>query len=309
MSNQKSIGVVTWNILANKWFNWQAREGIGYDRVDKLQFDWDHRFAQQCLKCQSHMDDNVDLFCMQEMQDTVFPQFQAWFAERGFTGIFQESNNDYPVGCAIFWRDSALKLRVVEHRSRSVLVSLQCGEDVVYVICAHLEGNRKDSYHGAKRLEQLVSALKRLQLLVTKDKIAMEQAHVVVCGDLNALPTEEVYKFLAEGSLPAQYKQSLTDCGNSFVTEAGESAIVTKQAIAHPFKLTSAYHAIHEKEPVYTFVGKTEAYTLDYVFVANLNIDAARLGNEAVIPAPLGAIPDDERPSDHLEIRCQLSLK
>lgn len=309
MSKQnKSIGLVTWNILANKWFEWQAKEGIGYDKVEQVQFDWTHRFAQQCAKCQTHIDENVDLFCLQEMQDTVFPQFQAWFAERGFTGIFQESNNNYPVGCAIFWRDNVFKLRDVDHRSRSVLVSLQCGDEVLYVICAHLEGNRRDSYHGAKRLEQLVSALKRLQALVVKDQIGVDQARVIVCGDLNALPTEETYKFLAEGSLPAAYEQSLIDNGNAFVTEAGTSAIVTKKAIAHPFKLASAYRLVHDKEPSYTFVGKTEAYTLDYAFVTNVTVDDAQLGNECVQPAPLGAIPDDARPSDHVEIRCRLTF-
>jgi endonuclease/exonuclease/phosphatase family metal-dependent hydrolase len=268
-------------------------------------FDWQHRFALQCDRLQTHAQTNaVDLFCLQEMQDTAFDAFRTFFKALGFSGVFQESDHDYPVGCAVFWRTDTLQLVRIEHRSRAIVCTFQWRDQFVYVVCAHLEGNMPNVYKGAKRVEQTVSSLKRVQAMMKSDKIEQDKAKVIVCGDFNAMPTEELYKFMVEGGLPAMYEQSLLSTGNLFVKEAGPSAVVTKAAVSHPFKFVSSYAAVHSEEPVYTFVGNDEAYTLDYAFVQNLRVVDAQLGHECMLPAPIGAIPDDARPSDHLDMLC-----
>jgi mRNA deadenylase 3'-5' endonuclease subunit Ccr4 len=307
-SSSKSLNVVTYNVLAPKWLIWQQKEGHGYDKIDLMQLEWPHRFANLSRVLEAAIrDDLADVFALQEMQDTRFDDFLGFFRQHGFSGVFQETDNKYPIGAAFFWRESTLKLKQIEHRSRSIVACFEHNNELVFVANCHLEANKPDLYNGSKRLEQVVSTLKRLTLMIEKEKATVESARVVFCGDLNCLDREETYKFLAEGALPALYEQSLR-VGNDYVSRAGDSAVVTKKAIAHPFKFLSAFAvANNNQEPPYTFVGKDGAFTLDYVFVANFTVERTELLTGAIEePPPYGQLPNDACPSDHLGLKSRL---
>uniref|UniRef100_A0A8C6VEA3 Nocturnin n=2 Tax=Elapinae TaxID=42168 RepID=A0A8C6VEA3_NAJNA len=279
--NHQPIRVMQWNILA------QAL-GEGKDNFIQCPMEalrWEER---KCLILEEILAYQPDILCLQEV-DHYFDTFQPLLSRLGYQCAFLpkpcspcldvECNNG-PDGCALFFlkdrftliNNTNIRLTAMKLKTNQVAIVqiLKCNETgkLFCVAVTHLKARngweRFRSAQGADLLENLKQ--------ITQDA----EIPLIVCGDFNAEPTEEVYKQFSESSL----------------------------------NLNSAYKLLSTNgltEPPYTTwkirpSGECR-HTLDYIWYSQqtLKVDGALslLTEEQIGP---NRLPSFNYPSDHLSL-------
>lgn len=307
MSVSSSITVCSHNVLAEKWFDWQRNGGHGYTKIPAdhpiVDFEYRFKFLSAYLE-----EKNADIYCLQEMELSVFEQhYVPFFDALGYDGVFQKTKNKYPIATASFWRRARFTNDWQEFRSRTMLLSLRDRENdcKLYIVNCHLEGNKPGVYKGEQRVNQLKSTFARLEKQVVACGESVDAARIIVAGDLNALPGEEIHTLLTKGELKAGH---VTNCGqDTFVGQLESTLLKDAQ---QPFRFQSCMRSALGREPCFSFVGKNHAFPLDYIYSQNFHvtsaIDTSSQYSSSDIEAMLGAIPNEKIPSDHLAIRATL---
>ncbi|XP_063776429.1 nocturnin [Pseudophryne corroboree] len=280
--------VMQWNILA------QAL-GEGKDNFIKCPMEalnWEER---KYLILEEILIYRPDVLCLQEV-DHYFDTFQPILSRLGYQCTFlakpwspclDVEHNNGPDGCALFFlKDrfqlvSSAKLRLSARTLKTNQVAiaeiLQCNETgkLVCFVVTHLKAR---TGWERFRLAQGTDLLRNLESITQGAKIPL-----VICGDFNAEPTEEVYKRFASSSL----------------------------------NLNSAYKVLSEDgetEPPYTTwkirpTGES-CNTLDYIWYSqhalNVNSALSLLTEEQIGP---NRLPSFNYPSDHLSLVCSFSFK
>ncbi|XP_070804542.1 nocturnin isoform X2 [Pituophis catenifer annectens] len=285
--NHQPIRVMQWNILA------QAL-GEGKDNFIQCPMEalrWEER---KCLILEEILAYQPDILCLQEV-DHYFDTFQPLLSRLGYQCTFLpkpcspcldvECNNG-PDGCALFFlkdrftliNSTDIRLTAMKFKTNQVAIVqiLKCNETgkLFCVAVTHLKARngweRFRSAQGADLLENLQQ--------ITQDA----EIPLIVCGDFNAEPTEEVYKQFSESSL----------------------------------NLNSAYKLLSTNgltEPPYTTwkirpSGECR-HTLDYIWYSQqtLKVDAALtlLTEEQIGP---NRLPSFNYPSDHLSLVCDFTF-
>jgi len=300
------------NILAERWFIWQSQGGYGYSNIakDAEIRQWHVRFEQLKEYLQKR---NGDLYCLQEVDEAVFTNdLLPFFRSLDFDGAFQSTKNEYPIATAMFWRRSLMSQEWIDNRSRTMLSQFNMinSRKQFYVVCCHLEGNKPpDGYKGEQRVNQMQSSLKQVEKHMRANKLDVEATSLIVAGDLNACPMEELHELLRTGVLNAGFKFQL-----EVDAVCGEGDIVVAKGASQPFKLRSAALVANGCEPALTFIGNNASYTLDYVYVSKSVtvlsvIDPSLAFTKSEVRAMHGAVPSAVLPSDHLPLVADLLIE
>ncbi|XP_054846027.1 nocturnin isoform X3 [Eublepharis macularius] len=285
--SHQPIRVMQWNILA------QAL-GEGKDNFVQCPMEalrWEER---KCLILEEILAYQPDILCLQEV-DHYFDTFQPLLGRLGYQCTFfpkpwspcldVECNNG-PDGCALFFlkdrftliSSNNMRLTAMKLKTNQVAIAqiLKCNETgkLFCIAVTHLKARngweRFRSAQGADLLQKLKSITQEAEI------------PLIVCGDFNAEPTEEVYKEFSDSSL----------------------------------NLNSAYKLLSAdgmSEPPYTTwkirLSGESRHTLDYIWYSQhaLQVNAALslLTEEQIGP---NRLPSYNYPSDHLSLVCDFSF-
>ncbi|XP_028307649.1 nocturnin-like isoform X1 [Gouania willdenowi] len=283
-----AIRVMQWNILAQA-----LGEGLdSFVRCPLEALSWSHRkllILEEVLAYRPH------ILCLQEV-DHYYDTLQPALAALGYSGHFcpkpwslclDVEGNNGPDGCALFYDRSrfefidsvniGLTALKIPTNQVAVATTLRCKRTGrrVCVAATHLK---------ARSGWEWLRSAQGLDLLVHLENLVQNQdASLIVCGDFNAVPTEEVYR----------------------------------DFLASPLGLESACKELSQdgsSEPDYTTwkirsTGECCA-TLDYIWYSR---DALRV--DAVLDVPseeeIGPdrLPSFSYPSDHLSLVCDFSFR
>ncbi|XP_029950917.1 nocturnin-like isoform X1 [Salarias fasciatus] len=286
------IRVMQWNILAQA-----LGEGLdGFVRCPPEALSWSRR---KYLILEELLTYRPAVACLQEVDhfpDTLQPVlsglgYACHFCPKPWSPCLDVEGNNGPDGCALFFDRSRFELldsanvrlsaMRIPTNQVAVVTTLRCRSSgrVVCVAVTHLKARSGWEW---LRSAQGSDLLRHLQSLPPKTA-ADPDVPLIVCGDFNAVPTEEVYRRFA----------------------------------ASPLRLDSAYKKLSSdgsSEPDYTTwkirpTGECRS-TLDYIWYSR---DSLRV--DAVLDLPTeeqigpNRLPSFSYPSDHLSLVCDFSFK
>ncbi|KAM9849630.1 nocturnin [Aulostomus maculatus] len=293
-----AIRVMQWNILAQALG--EGKDGFIRCPLDAL--NWQER---KYLILEEILTYRPDILCLQEV-DHYYDTFQPIMASLGYHGSFlakpwspclDVEQNNGPDGCALFYRHSRFSLQTTAHMRLSAMMlptnqvaivqTLNCrvtGQQLCVAV-THLKARsgweRLRSAQGADLLQRLRSISYRSG--GGQNEASSKAVPVVVCGDFNAEPSEDVYR---------RFRSS-------------------------PLGLDSAYKLLSsdgQAEPAYTSwkirPSGESCSTLDYIWYTH---DA--LSVECLLDIPseeqIGPdrLPSYHYPSDHLSLLCDISFR
>lgn len=283
------IRIMQWNILAQA-----LGEGSdGFIRCPLEALRWQER---KYLILEEILTYRPDILCLQEVDhyyDTLGPimaglGYQGSFLAKPWSPCLDVERNNGPDGCALFFRSSRFALRSTAHLRLSAMMlptnqvaiaqSLVCratGRGLCVAV-THLKARS-----GWERLRSAQGAdlLHSLQSMVTQPESTLP---LLVCGDFNAEPGEDVYRRFSSS----------------------------------PLGLDSAYKLLSRDgrtEPSYTTwkirPSGESCSTLDYIWYSR---DSLRVSGLLDIPTEeqIGPdrLPSYHYPSDHLSLLCDVSF-
>ncbi|KAM7417047.1 hypothetical protein PAMA_016926 [Pampus argenteus] len=288
-----SIRIMQWNILAQALG--EGKDGFIRCPLDAL--NWQER---KYLILEEILTYRPDIVCLQEV-DHYFDTFQPIMSSLGYHGSFlakpwspclDVEQNNGPDGCALFYRRSRFSLQSTAHLRLSakmlptnqvaIVQTLHCRETSrrLCVAVTHLKARS-----GWERLRSAQGAdlLQSLRNITCRSEAASGTDPLVVCGDFNAEPSEDVYR---------RFRSS-------------------------PLGLDSAYKLLSpdgQTEPAYTTwkirPSGESCSTLDYIWYSQ-----HALGVECLLDIPTeeqigpDRLPSYHYPSDHLSLLCDISFR
>ncbi|XP_070819603.1 nocturnin isoform X2 [Chaetodon trifascialis] len=294
-----SIRIMQWNILAQALG--EGKDGFIRCPLDAL--NWQER---KYLILEEILTYRPDILCLQEV-DHYYDTFQPIMASLGYHSSFlakpwspclDVEQNNGPDGCALFYRHSRFSLQATAHLRLSakmlptnqvaIVQTLTCrvtGQQLCVAV-THLKARsgweRLRSAQGADLLQSLRSITSRGGSS-SQSKVAPDNVPLIVCGDFNAEPSEDVYRRFSSS----------------------------------PLGLNSAYKLLSsdgQTEPAYTTwkirPSGESCSTLDYIWYTH---DA--LSVECLLDIPTeeqigpDRLPSYHYPSDHLSLLCDISFR
>ncbi|XP_029918291.1 nocturnin isoform X2 [Myripristis murdjan] len=294
-----SIRVMQWNILAQALG--EGKDGFIRCPLDAL--NWQER---KYLILEEILTYRPDILCLQEV-DHYYDTFQPIMAGLGYHCSFlakpwspclDVEQNNGPDGCALFYRHSRFSLLATSHLRLSAMMlptnqvaivqTLQCratGQRLCVAV-THLKARsgweRLRSAQGADLLHNLRNITSRGSS-GSQSEAESGAVPLIVCGDFNAEPTEDVYRRFSSS----------------------------------PLGLDSAYKLLSsdgQTEPAYTTwkirPSGESCSTLDYIWYTNDSLSVETLldlpTEEQIGPDRL---PSYHYPSDHLSLLCDISFR
>ena len=122
---------------------------------------------------------------------------------------------------------------------------------------------------------------------------------LVVCGDFNSLPNSGVYELLNTGALPPDHRDFGGHTYGNF----------TRDGMAHPFQLKSAYGSIEEL----SFTNYTPGFTgvIDYIWYSTNALQVTELLGEvdSEYLQRVPGFPNMHFPSDHLALMAKFAVR
>ncbi|XP_054573701.1 nocturnin isoform X2 [Eptesicus fuscus] len=282
-SSHPPIRVMQWNILAQALG--EGKDNFAQCPVEALK--WEER---KCLILEEILAYQPDILCLQEV-DHYFDTFQPLLSRLGYRGTFfpkpwspclDVEHNNGPDGCALFFLQNRFKLvhstnirltaMALKTNQVAIVQTLECKESSrqVCIAVTHLKAR---SGWEQFRSAQGCDLLRNLQNITQGAQIPL-----IVCGDFNAEPTEDVYKHFASSSL----------------------------------NLSSAYKLLSpdgQSEPPYTSwkirTSGEYRHTLDYIWYSKHSL-SVRSALDLLTEEQIGAsrLPSFNYPSDHLSLVC-----
>lgn len=295
-----SIRIMQWNILAQALG--EGKDGFIRCPLDAL--NWQER---KYLILEEILTYRPDILCLQEV-DHYYDTFQPIMASLGYHGSFlakpwspclDVEQNNGPDGCALFYRRSRFSLQATAHLRLSAMMLPTNQVAIVQTLNCQLTGQRLcvavthlKARSGWERLRSAQGAdlLQSLRSITSQGGSSSSQSDavhgsvpLVVCGDFNAEPSEDVYRRFSSS----------------------------------PLGLNSAYKLLssdRQTEPAYTTwkirpSGESRG-TLDYIWYTR---DA--LSVECLLDIPTeeqigpDRLPSYHYPSDHLSLLCDISFR
>lgn len=245
-----------------------------------------------------------DVLCLQEV-DHYYDTFQPILASLGYQSSFlakpwspclDVEQNNGPDGCALFYRRSRFTLLSTAHLRLSAMMLPTNQVAIVQTLMCRVTGRRLcvavthlKARSGWERLRSAQGSdlLQNLRGITSRGRRRSEESPgampLIVCGDFNAEPSEEVYRRFSSSAL-------------------GLNSV---------YKLLSSDG---QEEPAYTTwkirpSGESRS-TLDYIWYSH---DALRVESLLDIPTEeqIGPdrLPSYHYPSDHLSLLCDISFR
>ncbi|XP_028315537.1 nocturnin-like isoform X2 [Gouania willdenowi] len=288
-----SIRVMQWNILA------QAL-GEGKDCFVRCPLDALQWHERKYLILEEILTYRPDVVCLQEV-DHYYDTFQPIMASLGYHGSFlakpsspclDVEQNNGPDGCALFHRRSRFHLQATAHLRLSAMMLPTNQVAIIQTLKCRVTGRRfcvavthLKARTGWERLRSAQGAdlLRNLRRISEQREAPSAALPLVVCGDFNAKPSEDVYRHFSSSSLG----------------------------------LNSAYKLLSsdgEAEPAYTTwkirPSGESCCTLDYIWYSHhtLSVDSL-LDIPSEEQIGVERLPSYHYPSDHLSLLCDFSFK
>ncbi|XP_056143083.1 nocturnin [Lampris incognitus] len=295
-----SIRVMQWNILAQALG--ESKDGFVRCPVDAL--NWEER---KYLILAEILTYRPDILCLQEV-DHYYDTFQPIMASLGYHGSFlakpwspclDVEQNNGPDGCALFYRRSRFSLLATSHLRLSAMMLPTNQVAIVQMLCCQATGRRLciavthlkarsgwerlRSAQGADLLQNLRAITSRAITQGDAGMVTANSVPLIVCGDFNAEPSEDVYRRFSSS----------------------------------PLGLDSAYKLLSsdgQTEPAYTTwkirPSGESCSTLDYIWYTQNALSVETLldlpTEEQIGPDRL---PSYHYPSDHLSLLCDVSFR
>lgn len=296
-NHNPSIRIMQWNILAQALG--EGKDGFVRCPLDALK--WQER---KYLILEEILTYRPDILCLQEV-DHYFDTFQPIMASLGYHGTFlakpwspclDVEQNNGPDGCALFYRRSRFSLQATAHLRLSAMMLPTNQVAIVQTLHCQITGRRLcvavthlKARSGWERLRSAQGAdlLQSLRSITSHGSSQNEAAPgavpLVVCGDFNAEPSEDVYRRFSSSAL----------------------------GLDSAYKLLSSDG---QTEPAYTTwkirPSGESCSTLDYIWYTHDALSVERLldipTEEQIGPDRL---PSYHYPSDHLSLLCDVSFK
>ncbi|KAK7922244.1 hypothetical protein WMY93_009146 [Mugilogobius chulae] len=233
------VRIMQWNILAQALG--EGKDGFIRCPLEALQ--WHER---KYLILEEILTYRPDILCLQEVDhyyDTLGPimsglGYQGSFLAKPWSPCLDVERNNGPDGCALFFRSSRFSLSSTAHLRLSAMMlptnqvaivqSLECRETGrgLCVAVTHLKARS-----GWERLRSAQGAdlLHSLQSITSRSDSALP---LVVCGDFNAEPSEDVYRRFSCSplGLDSAYKLLSVDGRTEPATPPGRSVPAEKTA-------------------------------------------------------------------------------
>ncbi|KAM8910085.1 nocturnin isoform 2-T2 [Spinachia spinachia] len=293
------IRIMQWNILA------QAL-GEGKDSFVRCPLDALNWQERKYLILEEILTYRPDVLCLQEV-DHYYDTFQPIMASLGYQGSFlakpwspclDVEQNNGPDGCALFYRRSRFSLQATAHLRLSAMMlptnqvaivqTLKCQETGrrLCVAVTHLKARKGWERLRSAQGANLLQSLRGITFQSggrSRDEEALGAVPLVVCGDFNAEPSEDVYRRFSSSAL----------------------------GLNSAYKLLSSNG---ETEPAYTSwkirPSGESCGTLDYIWYSHEALSVQRLldipTEEQIGPDRL---PSYHYPSDHLSLLCDVSFR
>ncbi|XP_050967150.1 nocturnin [Labeo rohita] len=293
---RQAIRVMQWNVLA------QAL-GEGMDSFVQCPMDALNWAERKYLILQEILTYNPDIICLQEV-DHYFDMFQPILASLGYQSSFcpkpwspclDVENNNGPDGCALFFNHKRfqslntthlrLSAMMLKTNQVAIIAALRCRatERAFCVAVTHLKARSGWEVLRSAQGSDLLRNLRNVAQRIETEEQSDTDIPLIVCGDFNAEPSEDVYRKFATSNLglDSAYKHLSTDGKN-------EPPYTT-------WKIRPSGESCH---------------TLDYVWYSHRAFDV-----NAVLDFPTAEqigpnrLPSYNYPSDHLSLVCDFSFK
>ncbi|CAL8264376.1 unnamed protein product [Lota lota] len=288
-SAEPRVRVMQWNILAQALG--EGKDGFVRCPLDAL--DWRER---KYLILEEILTHRPDIVCLQEV-DHYYDTFLPVMSSLGYQGSFlakprspclDVEHNNGPDGCALFYSRQRFSPTATDHLRLSAMMlptnqvaivqTLRC-HATARQLCVAVTHLKARSGWERMRSAQGADLLHRLRTITSRTP----DLPLVVCGDFNAEPSEDVYR----------------------------------RFLASPLRLDSAYRLLSadgQTEPAYTTwkirpSGESRG-TLDYIWYSHDSLSVDTLldipSEEQIGPDRL---PSYHYPSDHLSLLCDISFR
>lgn len=173
------VSVLTWSICNPDKITYDPAH---YEHLSPEERDWKYRFPKIMQEVQAA---NTSIVCMQQINQQLYAEIKTAFEALGYDGCTHKKMQRNSL--AIFYR-SPLKKAWEKHvrfkgLEKTMVIGLQCGENVLAVITCQLEGEPEKAAERIDRLQKTFSEIRSLNFDA-----------VVVAGDFN-VPTVESGSF------------------------------------------------------------------------------------------------------------------
>ncbi|KAG1936389.1 protein angel homolog 1 isoform X2 [Pimephales promelas] len=202
------FSVMSYNILAQDLL--EANPDL-YTHCPEEVLAWDVRLRAILKELQTWQ---PDIICLQEVQEDHFHQQMCpVLTEMGYSCIYKRRTGPKTDGCAVCYRSerfTQLSVRLLEFRrpdcelldrDNVAIVLLLQPRSALSPVCVantHLLFNPR---RGDVKLAQLAIVLAEIDVMVQNCRSAGRRCEVVFCGDLNALPSSPLWRFISSGQL------------------------------------------------------------------------------------------------------------
>lgn len=234
-----SFSIASYNILADsyvqpKWYPNVSSENLRWDR---RKFALAERIARL----------DADIICLQEVEADAYALLGGSLGAKGYSGVYAKKGSDKPDGCAMFFRQEALRLAGADtlyyHDGRlgvpdsghlALIISFECEWGVIRVATTHLrwgQDNKPPEDHiGYRQIKELMD-----------ERFKPDQTAYAwtVCGDLNAQSGDPVVKELAGAGFVDSYAgREQATCNPNGRAKRIDYIFHTSRLIAEPARLT-----------------------------------------------------------------------
>jgi mRNA deadenylase 3'-5' endonuclease subunit Ccr4 len=188
----RSFRIASYNVLANSYVKPEW-----YTHVPPEALRWDKRVFALAEKIAGL---DADVVCLQEVEIDAYSLFESNLGAKGYKGVYAQKGNNRPDGCAVFFRQGALRHTgdetIYYHDGLggepdsghlALVANFEFERSLIRVANTHLRWDRKD-----KSPEEHIGYRQIRELILNHIEIDRKAYAWVVCGDLNAQPDSPI---------------------------------------------------------------------------------------------------------------------
>jgi mRNA deadenylase 3'-5' endonuclease subunit Ccr4 len=198
--------LATWNILADAYIKPEY-----YPFTAARWFDPESRWPRLV---ETLAELNVDLACLQEVEDETFAVLREGLTAHGYQGQFAPKGRNRPDGCAAFWRtsrfvpDQVLRLEYDDSQDAqgpsghiAQILVVRYAERFLGIANTHIRWDPANTPRARK-----IGVRQVRQLLEERQRLAPECAGWIICGDFNATPTSDVIAEMRSAGMESSHR-------------------------------------------------------------------------------------------------------
>lgn len=338
--NLDAFRVMSYNVLYNGYATTEYAKKNLFPHADANVIKETRRIQLQILEI---TENNSDIVCLQEMGEHAYTNFfKPIMASFGYHGFYSEKTGTTKEGCATFIRTMWFEVitehtvdlaNAIKHSSnaatRSFLIAypeiakgIKRIPSIAQVLVLRskqdparnlIVSNTHLFYREDAHLIRLLQGVAVVDSVCQYKYGAFEDAAVVICGDLNAMPYSALVDFLLAGHIDSShghwqqaplFRWNLSRDDSQSKNQIKSAVQVHPNRFEHSLELASACGIPDFTNYVIKFVG-----TLDYILITSKVLKVLNvfpLFTEEEVKHEV-ALPSSTFPSDHISLVCDLT--